>query len=244
MVLELLEIANGIFSIILVSVFTLVGIRIMLIYRRQKSRVYLFVGFTLMGLGSPWYSSSASYIISFFNNDQGLTNLPVIYFLLAIPILPIITLSWTMGFTEILYKERQKLFRNIFIIIAILLEIWLVIFMIIDPNGILILTTPVNADYSRAILIYILCSLIYLLYTGILLARSGIKLNEPEPKLKGYFLILAFILYIIGSVFDSIIDFTDLLLLLPRIVLLAAVFCFYCGFNLPKTIKKLFLKNK
>lgn len=244
MVLELLEMANGIFSIILVSVFTLVGIRIMLIYRRQKSRVYLFVGFTLMGLGSPWYSSSASFIISFFNNDQGLTNLPVIYFLLAIPILPIITLSWTMGFTEILYKERQKLFRNIFIIIAILLEIWLVIFMIIDPNGILILTTPVNADYSRAILIYILCSLLYLLYTGILLARSGIKLNEPEPKLKGYFLILAFILYIIGSVFDSIIDFTDLLLLLPRIVLLAAVFCFYCGFNLPKTIKKLFLKNK
>lgn len=244
MVLELLEMANGIFSIILVSVFTLVGIRIMLIYRRQKSRVYLFVGFTLMGLGSPWYSSSASFIISFFNNDQGLTNLPVIYFLLAIPILPIITLSWTMGFTEILYKERQKLFRNIFIIIAILLEIWLVIFMIIDPNGILILTTPVNADYSRGILIYILCSLRYLLYTGILLARSGIKLNEPEPKLKGYFLILAFILYIIGSVFDSIIDFTDLLLLLPRIVLLAAVFCFYCGFNLPKTIKKLFLKNK
>ncbi len=235
---------NGIFSIILVSVFTLVGIRIMLIYRRQKSRVYLFVGFTLMGLGSPWYSSSTSFILSFFNNDQGLTNLPIIYFLLAIPILPIITLSWTMGFTEILYKERQKLFRNIFIIISILLEIWLVLYMILDPNGILILTTPVNADYSRAILIYILCSLLYLLYTGVLLARSGIKLNEPEPKLKGYFLILAFILYIIGAIFDSIIDFTDLLLLLPRIVLLGAVFCFYCGFNLPKTIKKLFLKNE
>ncbi len=244
MALEFLEMANGIFSIILVTVFSLVGIRIMLIYRRQKSRVYLFVGFTLMGLGSPWYSSSTSFIMSFFNNDQGLTNLPIIYFLLAIPILPIITLSWTMGFTEILYKERQKLFRNILLILGIIIEILFLLFMILDPNGIVTLTTPVNADYSRLILIYVLCSLIYLLYTGVLLARSGIKLNEPEPKLKGYFLILAYILYFIGAIFDSLIDFTDLLLLLPRILLVAAVFCFYCGFNLPKTIKKIFLKNK
>ena len=244
MALELLEMVNGIFSIILVGVFSLVGARIMYIYRKQKQRVYLFVGFTLIGLGSPWYSSSVSFIVSFFNNDLGLINLPVIYFLLAIPILPIITISWTMGVTELLYEERQKLFRIVIIIIALLIETWFILFMVLDPNGIVTLTTPVNADYSRLILAYILCSLIYLLLTGILLARSTIKLNKPELKLKGYFLIMAFILYLIGGIFDSIIDFTDLLLLLPRIILLIAVFCFYCGFNLPKTIKKLFLKKK
>ena len=244
MVLELLELVNGIFSITLVCVFTLVGGRIMFIYRRQKQRVYIFVGFTLMGLGSPWYSSSVSFIVSFFNNYQGLINFPVIYFLLAIPILPIVTISWTMGFTELLYEKKQKLFRNVTIIIAFLIETWFILFMVLDPNGIVILTTPVNADYSKLILVYILCSLIYLLYTGILIARSTIKLNKPEHKLKGYFLIVAFILYLIGGIFDSIIDFTNLLLLLPRIVLLVAVFCFYCGFNLPKIIKKLFLKTK
>ena len=245
MVLELLEIVNGTFSIILVCVFALVGLRIMFIYRRQKQRVYLFVGFTLIGLGSPWLSSSVSFIVSFFNNDQGLTNLPVIYFLLAMPMIALILLIWTMGFTEILYKESQRLFQNVSTIIVILVETWFLLFMILDPNGLVTLkTSPVNGNYSTLILIYILFSVSYLFYTGILLARSSIKLDNPEHKLKGYLLIMAFLLYIIGAIFDAVIDFTDLLLLLPRIVLLGAVFCFYCSFNLPKTIKKLFLKNK
>ena len=239
-----LEMVNGIFSIILVCVFALVGGRIMLIYRRQKQRVFLYIGLTLVGLGSPWYPSSVSFIISYFNNGQGLLNLPTVYFLLAIPVLPLITITWTIGFAELLYEEKQKLFRNVIIIIAILCEIWFILFMVLDPVGLVTLATPVNASYSRLILVYILISLVYLLYTGILLARSSIKINKPEHKLKGYFLIVAFVLYIIGGLFDSIIDFTDLLLLLPRIVLLGAVFCFYCGFNLPKSIKKLFLKNK
>ena len=70
MVLELLETVNGICSLILVWVFILVGLRIMFIYRKQKQRVYIFIGLTLICLGSPWYSSSTSFIISFLNKNE------------------------------------------------------------------------------------------------------------------------------------------------------------------------------
>lgn len=237
-----LEIVNGIFSIIIVCIFTLVGLKIAKIYSKSKEKVYILVGLTWVLLASPWYSSSTSFIVALFNYGQGLIPIPLLYFILAIPLIPITTILFITGFTEIMFRDYKWMIRILFVIIGILMEIFFILFMIINPTEVLTLTTPVNARYSRLILIYILFSLGVFLVVGFFLARSSIQLGTPENKVKGYFLFTALILFIVGSIFDAVIEFTDLLLLLPRFVLLSSALCYYLGFVTPNVIKKRLIK--
>ena len=98
--------------------------------------------------------------------------------------------------------------------------------------------TPVNARYSLLILLYIVICFGVFWGIGLSMAVSTIRLGTPENKLKGYFILAAMILFILGAVLDALILYTDLLLLIPRFILIASALCFYLGFVTPNFLKK------
>ncbi len=56
MVLNEIEIFDGILTLIYVIIGLFVGLLIILKYIKIKNRLFLFVGFSLVGLASTWYA--------------------------------------------------------------------------------------------------------------------------------------------------------------------------------------------
>jgi hypothetical protein len=235
-----LEIVNGIFSWIIILTYSLVGLRIAWIYRKSKDKAHLLIGISWMGLVSPWYGSGVSFLIALFNNGQGLLSIPQVYFLLVIPYIAVDSVVMVSGITEIMFREHQNKIRLAFIIHSITWEILFAVFLLSLPLDLLIdLVSPVNASYGVVSTIFILINLVIFAFIGIFLARSSIRLGTTENKAKGYFLITAFTLFIVGAILDSVLEIEDLsALLIPRLILIAGGLIFYLGFITPNFIKK------
>ena len=112
----------GIFAIILVVIYIIVGITIALKYRENKDKTYLYFGLTWIGMVEAWYAVSISFIIYLFNG-VGLVNNPEIYFIIGVGFYPFASITWMLAFTELLYKKLQKPLVSIYIIIGIVYEI-------------------------------------------------------------------------------------------------------------------------
>lgn len=242
MALGPLEISNGVFSIIIAIIFALVGLQIMLVYRKRKDRIYLFMGLTWLLLGEPWWGSAFSFIVALYNNGQGLTI--GIYFLLSISLIPFTSMILVVCTTDILFKNKQRIIFLFFLIFEVVFAIIFIYLFLLDPNKLGVMATPVNCDYSLIVLIYILISLMIFLVLGSLISFSSFKSDNPEIILRGKFLILAIFLYVGGAILDASVDFTAVTILIPRLIVTTSALCSYIGFVMPKFIKKIFLKQK
>jgi len=97
-------------------------------------------------------------------------------------------------------------------------------------------------NYKLIINLFLFSLLILFIITGTMLARESLKSDDPEVKLKGKLLFLAFYSFIIGSILDIFSSTSILLLTIARIVLISSAFTFYGGFILPNWMKKIFLR--
>lgn len=61
-----------------------------------------------------------------------------------------------------------------------------------------------------------------LLITGILFGKESLGSKNPEIRLKGYFLIAAFILWSIGAIFDAALPLTVITLTIARLILISS----------------------
>jgi len=79
--------------------------------------------------------------------------------------------------------------------------------------------------------------------TGILFARESLRSESLEMKIKGKFLIIAFLSFTIGAFLDSLILRGAFTVILTRLILISASIEFYFGFILPNWVKKIFIKS-
>jgi hypothetical protein len=241
MVLTDVDILAGIFSIIWVVLSTFVGLKIASKYFRVKQRVFLLVGITWVLICSPWWGSASSVIIALFNNGVGLPR--EIYFsLTVIPIAPAL-IVWLTAYTDLIAKERQKI---ILLLASILGIVYTIIFFVLlnsDPSLVGVLKTPVDSDYKLIIMVYMLSVILIILITGTQFARHSLRSDNPEIKLKGKLLLIAFITFSIGALLDSAIPLNLITLPITRIILIISAISFYGGFILPNWMKKILLKR-
>jgi hypothetical protein len=102
----------------------------------------------------------------------------------------------------------------------------------------------IDVDYGPILLAYVVPHLFIIVITGCLFGRESLKSDSPEIRLKGKFIIVAFISYIIGG-FVSIGTPTNIpLVIIGRLISISSAFEVYCGFLLPEKVKNLFLKEK
>ncbi|TFG02281.1 MAG: hypothetical protein EU540_01845 [Promethearchaeota archaeon] len=237
--MNLLQIVNGLSSLILVVIFIVVGISIALKYKKTKERMYLFFGITWIGVVEAYIAVSISFIVALFNND----GLPEpIYFLVGISFYPVSTLIWITAFTDIIYKKAQKIFQLIFIIIGTVFEIIFFSLLFTAPSLIGTLLSPVDSEYGLVVRIYIYFSLVVIFFTGIIFAIYSIKSNNPEYRLRGIFIIITLITFVIGAILDTL-ELDLIFLTLVRLIMISSAVEFYIAFVMPKWVKKLFLKE-
>jgi hypothetical protein len=242
MALSDIEILNGSLSLIFVIITVLIALLFLVKYRQYKSKLILLFGIILLLLISSWYASSSSFIIALFNGTGYMTS-PQVYFIIGFIPLPIAAYIWSIVFTDLVYQTKKKIFRMIFGVLAIIMEIIFFILLFIDPTLIGEVISPIDADYNLFITIYQFFLVLYMLITGILFGKESLKVDDAEIKLKGTLLILAFISFVLGAILEILSGLSIALLIIARIVLISSSIEFYGGFMLPDWMKKLFLRK-
>jgi hypothetical protein len=238
MVLTLLEIVMATFSIIIIFIFAIVGIRVALSYKKTKERVYILVGLTWIGIIEAWIPSAIVLIGYLMGNPSIL--LPQTYFLIAIVGYPITTIIWFTAFTDLLYKHIQKIIQLIVGICETIFELVFIYFLFTDIKTIATFKSPVDVAYGPLVSIYIFICLISILSTGLLISIKSIKGSLPENKIRGYFLFFALITLFIGGLLDAGADLNLLGVVLVRLFVISSAIEFYIAFVLPNFIKRVF----
>ena len=97
---------------------------------------------------------------------------------------------------------------------------------------------PVDITLGLITIVYLLLILGLLLLSGIVFAVELLQTKSPETKLKGKFLLIAFVLFVIGAFLETFLSFPPI-----RLLLALSAIMFYIGFIMPESIKKRFLKD-
>lgn len=236
------EIFYGSFTLISVIISTILGLFITLKYFKFKQIELLLVGITWILLASPYWSDAIQFLIVMIFNIE--INTPL-YFFLANAFIAPIHITWAYAFTNFLFKNIKKQLMLFFIIEALVFEIAFLTVFFINPLLIGDQKSAFVVEWAIWIQIYLLFSIILFLVTGFLFARSSLKAEDSEIKLKGKFLIVAFLTFTIGTLIDVIgaESPTEITILLARTFVIISSLCFYIGFTLPKFIKDVFIKE-
>jgi hypothetical protein len=80
--------------------------------------------------------------------------------------------------------------------------------------------------------------------TGILFTRNSLKSEDPKLRLKGKFLITAFICFTIGAIFDAGVNMDVLTLVVIRAILITSSILYYMGFLLPDKVAQWLIKEQ
>jgi len=240
MTLTPFEILNGTFSLIFVIVSLIVGLIIASKYFQVKNRTLLLVGITWIGLTTPWLPSTISFL-AYLITESGFS--PVIYFTIGNIASPVILVIWIIAFTDLKFKKRQTLIVSVYSILGVAYEIYLVSFLIINPSVIGELTGIFDVTYKGVVLLFALFIVINMLVSGVLFGQESLRSKDATIRLKGKFLIVAFISWCIGAIMDAALELNIITLTIARVILISSAIEFYIGFILPHFIKDLFIKE-
>ncbi|MFX0070782.1 MAG: hypothetical protein ACFFAO_06805, partial [Candidatus Hermodarchaeota archaeon] len=153
-------------------------------------------------------------------------------------------ISWIIAFTDLVHKKHQNIIVIISIIYGVLFYIIFYYLLLIDPNLIGYLKGYTDVQYGTFIVVYALSIVVIELITGYLFCKASLESDNPEVRLKGKLLLIAFILFAIGASLDTSVPLTLLTLPIVRSFEILSAIIFYMGFILPKWTKNLFLKDE
>jgi hypothetical protein len=209
-------------------------------YRIYKKNYYIYVGIVWIGISTPWMHGAIAFILLFMNITLDVN----IRFMIGYIFIPIITVLWLIVFTEFMYREKRKIIVGVFTIIALITEFLFFYFLFTDPENMIgyfvrTFSAVYRPFYRFTILFYLAVALI----TFLLFARESIKSQDPELKLKGKFLVGAFLTYAACAVLDSFFLFQPVIVVVVRLLLVSSAIEFYFGWILPEPVKNIFLKK-
>jgi len=240
MELEFVEILQVTFSLIFILVSIIVGLLLISKYFKYKERNFLLVGITWIGITTPWLSGTISFpMMIFFGTSLSIE----VRFIIGVAIIPIILVIWLMVFTDLVYRERKKVIVLTYTMICICFEITFFILLFTDTSLIGTYTGPFKVDWTPFIELTTLFFIATALVSGILFANKSMKSSNPEIKLKGKILLIAFLSFVAGAILDSVIPINPVGVVFTRLILISSAIEFFFGFFLPEPVKKLLLKT-
>jgi hypothetical protein len=228
---------NAILQTIFIITTITIGLIIASKYSTHKERVFLMVGFAWIGMVEPWMASVSNF---FYVVITGRMFDVRIYLLIGMTFIPLSLTFWFVAITDLMYKEKQKLILSIIISYGILFEIYFIYYLINDPSVLAVLHGVIQIEYKLPIQLYVFSVLVLSIITGLLFSRTSMKSENPEVRLKGKFLFIAFVLFVVGAVSDTIFLRDIPTLFITRLILISASLFFYFGFILPNFLRKRF----
>jgi prolipoprotein diacylglyceryltransferase len=105
-------------------------------------------------------------------------------------------------------------------------------------------TGTFNITISIFALSFIGFALVTTLITGILFAKKLLQSDDNITRLKGKIIMIAFISFVIGAVFDAAVPLNAISLIVVRLVLISSAFSYYLGFLMPEKLSNWIIKEE
>ena len=236
-----LETLQGILTLIFVVISLILGLSIISKYINQRNKLFILVGTTWICLVSPYWPDAISIVTILLFNFQLDESL---YFFLAMAFIPVVHITWIWALKDLIFKKKGKYLLAFFSAEAIIYEFLFLYLLFTDISSIGTRVAPFDVDWSNFVIIYLIFSIIAFTITGLLFAHESLRSEIKEIRLKGFFLLTAFISFAIGTFFEAIAVMNPAVLVIIRLIVLFAAFEFYIGFTMPKIIKDLILKTQ
>lgn len=251
MALEFVDMLQGSFSLIFVLISLYLGISILFKYFTYKSRVYILVGLSWIGVANPWFPDSISFLMNLIFQESLAIEL---YFIIGNAFIPLALLTWLIFYTDMNNKSSQRLVVVLTVVLSVIFEVvfFTLLFTDINQIGIINPLRPFTVEFGLFITIYLLVVILIMAGTGLKFAQKSIKSEDRDVKLKGKLLRAAFITFTIAAILDSLLGtiFADpadpllaIMVVMTRVLLIISAIEFYGGFILPKWIKVIFSKK-
>lgn len=234
--LEPIEIFNGICAIATFLIYFFTALSILYRHFKYREKKFIYMSLALFFLGFTWLGLSLSFLSVVLTGNR----LPFEIQVIITNGFPLALLFWLLVFTELFYRQKQKLIVLLWVIVISIMEILFFVFLIVDSS---ILGSETGGFYIRWGLFIntrMILNMVIFLVTGVKFYQEAIKTDNPEVKLKTRLLIVGIVLLIAGGLLYSITG----LIVLTLVLLLFSVIGFYGGLVFPEWIKKLFQRNK
>jgi hypothetical protein len=228
--MEPVEILNGIFSAIFVAVSLSVGGG--LIYKgvRRRVKTHLLVGATWIFMSELWMPSTLSFLLFLLAGDTVSEEVRV----LIGPVgLPLGMLAWFWAVTELLYNKKKRVIMVLVAAAGFLFELVFLYQWIRDPSTVGRETSPIDVNYTLFVNVYLIVLLLLVTWTGASFARVTRRSPDPDTRRRGSNHLAAWLLFATGAVLDLVSAISVWVLVLGRLLLIAAAILFYWSFYLP-----------
>jgi hypothetical protein len=229
-----IEMLRGILSLIFVITSFSIGFKVMTKYAETRQKQLISVGLTWVFLSSPWWGGVFAFLFYVFFS---VPLPPQIYLFLGNFFIPVALITWIYSFSALIYPEIRKKIFYPYLAIGIGLLAFISLALIFDYTIIGFLESELNSKHSIISLLIIVLSLLSLIVSGTIFALRSMR-GGREQKWRGSFLLLAFIVFSLGAIFDAVAPTIPLLLVLIKGILVLSGFLYYLGFFLPKGFRK------
>lgn len=239
--LESLTIIEGILGIISISISIFLGIKMISKYFVFKKIEFITMGLTMIFVSNGWWGSALAFVLyALFNFEISDT----LYIFISYGLSPIAFMFWTYTFCHLVYRKLKWQIVGVFLAISVLYEIFFFTFLFSNPS---ILAERVARSDSEANL-YVFSYLIFILLTTLItytiFFRQCLKSENSKIRLKGLFIYIGIIIFIIGTFIDAFISLTILTLFITRMILIFSGILTYIGWVMPNRVAKWIIKDQ
>ncbi|TXT60097.1 MAG: conserved membrane protein of unknown function [Promethearchaeota archaeon] len=232
---ETIEIVNGSLSLLFLIISWIVSIKISRKYFVLKDPTFLYMGVSWIGVTSPWWGSTISFIV-YLISERGI---PLqFYLLITITFVPIFMVLFLKAITDLIGKEYQRTILIIILIEGFIFEIFYLYYIFINPQVLGVLESETDIRFKGFVMIYLISVVLILLISGIIFGKISLQSKSRGVQIQGKFLIAAFVSFSIGSFLDSSIPLNLITLPISRLILISSSIEFYLGFGFPHLLQR------
>jgi hypothetical protein len=235
-----LDIINGTFTTLANLIGIFVGIIIAWKYVEYKRRELLTVGISLaFGSVVYWSSSITFFLIILYNYEPGL-----VFHLSFHLLVPLGLLFWMYSFAILVYPKSVKKIMLIFGIICALYDIFLLYFLLTDPQSLGRRTGKITGEAYLYISSFLLFVIVALLITMSIFIHRCFRSEDSKIKWRGKFLLISMIIGVFSGLIGMFFPDTALIIILTRTLRVISSIISYFGWLLPERIAKLVIKEQ
>lgn len=239
--LAVIEIFRGVLSLIFIIVSLFIGIKLMLKYFEHKKETFITIGLTWIFLTTAWWHSTINIMTIILTGEPA--NLFLGLILMNFFVGPAL-LCWIYTVTTLLYERNRTKIMMLSSVVIISYEILLIALLFINPNLIGEMVSDIIIRRAPLTLWVAIISIIISVITGFLLSIETLKSSDKKVRWKGRFLMIAFTLFLLGAILDSVSWSEIYIVVIIRIMLISSAICYYLGFFLPDRVAKFLIKEE
>ncbi len=237
MALELIDILNGTFGLIAITVSAYFAIVIGSKYFKLKRKEFLLMALVAIILTEPWWPHSVAFIYALATgSDKGL--IPEVYFMIGNVLIPAGIFFWLWIFSELTYKDKQKQLLLFGLIYAVIFEI--IFFTMLFTNPLLIgqLKGPIHVKYNYGLIALLLSGVIIVSITSVMFCLQSLKSSTPDIRIRGKFILIGVVALLFGAILEGLLSEIFAFLIISRLLIVLSGFLFYVAFIKPQWVRK------